>query len=463
MKMIYIGGGYVGACSAAVSADSGHEVLVYDVDKEKVKNLSSNNKDIIEFALFEDGLGELITRNKARINFSSSYVKVESMLDEARVVFMCLPTPEKGGSGETDMSYYESAAKELAVAMAKRNNGKQTNYVLIINKSTVPIETIGLTEEIMKSAGVKNFGVGSNPEFLVEGKAIDGSIKPSRIVVGAWKERDFKIFREAYNRFYNNTSVSFIETNPIESAAGKLLANYILFNRLANTFDVVGRTCESFDKIKYEKVKSVIVSDNRIGDWGFFDSLFAGGSCFIKDSRSLAHQLSQRGQNVDLVNNTLLANERQLNNFLWRAETDLSYKWEGKKIGLLGLAFKRDTNDVRNSPALTITDYLADKGIAEIRAYDPVASDNYLKHYEKNELIKKITVTDNEIDAIKGMDVIIIVTDWPQFRGLNDVIKENLPVGALVMDGRRMLQHKFDELAEAGYAVLSVGSPILKK
>ena len=252
----------MGACSAAVSADSGHEVLVYDINQELVNSLSSKDKDKIEAYLFEKGLGDLIIRNQARIKFTFHLPEAEKFVEAAEAVFMCLPTPERDGTGETNLEIYEAAAKTLAQILVKRNNGEQSRYVLIINKSTVPIEMVSRTKEIMEELGVKNFGTGSNPEFLVEGKAIEGSIRPERIVVGAWNEKDFAVFRNIYDRFIEAPNVNYLEVNPLEAAASKLLANYMLFNRLANCFDVVGRVCEKFSGLHFENIRKILLGKN---------------------------------------------------------------------------------------------------------------------------------------------------------------------------------------------------------
>ncbi|MFH1427682.1 MAG: nucleotide sugar dehydrogenase [Patescibacteria group bacterium] len=460
MKILYIGSGYVGACSAAVSADSGHQVLVYDINHELVKKMSSRDKDIIEGVLFEEGLGELIIRNQERLKFTDSLEKIKEFINQAEAIFLCLPTPEKDETGETDLSYYEKAVRDLAQVLKIRNENSQSQYVLLINKSTVPIEMINRTKEILEQAEVRNFSVGANPEFLVEGKAIEGSIRPQRIVVGASNERDFQIFRNIYQRFCDSPNVEYVEVNPVEAAAGKLVANYFLLNRLANCFDVVGRTCENFNDLNFENVKKILITDKRIGDWGFYNSLYAGGSCLIKDARSLAYQLKEKEVEAELIDNIISANKRQLVTFLRRPEAELDYGWEGKNVGLLGLAFKRHTNDIRNSAAIYITKYLIKNGVKLITAYDPTAGKNF-RNYFKDE-VEKIKVVKHEDEAIDKMDAIIIITDWPQFRELANMFKNNLAKGSLIMDGRRMLRHKYEELSEAGYNIIAVGSPLIK-
>lgn len=460
MNILYIGAGFVGACSAAVSADSGHKTLAYAIHEEKVKFLNSNDRDDIQSVLFEDGLADLLIRNRERILFTTDYSQVEEFLDEADAVFMCLPTPEIGESGESDLSHYFSAAEKLAVAMKNRNGGKQEKYIVIVNKSTVPVDMVDVTKEILDKAGVKNYGVTGNPEFLVEGKAIEGSIHPDRVVVGAWNEKDFGVMRQIYQRFYNSSTVKYIEVNPKEAAAGKLLANFMLFNKLAVCYDVVGRTAETFSGLNFEQLRKILVSDPRIGNWGLYDSLYAGGSCFIKDARSLAHQLQTAGQNAVLVNETYTANKRQLEMFLGRAEKDAKFDWAGKKVALIGLAFKQDTNDTRNSPSINIVRFLLEKQAGEIRCFDPAAVGLFKTLFPESDKVKYLK---DELSAMTDAEVIIIATDWPQFRALADRVLSELTSKPLIMDGRRMWQARYADLQKAGFDIIAVGSPFLKK
>jgi len=458
MKLLYIGAGFVGTCSAAVSADSGHDVIVYDIDKRKIEELGSFDRDRIEDCLHEQGLGDLLVRNKQRVTFTTDYTKVEQFIDDVDAVFMCLPTPEIGETGQSDLSYYTKAGEQLAVVLAKRNGAEQKKYVVIVNKSTVPIEMVDQTAELLHNAGVQNVGVVSNPEFLVEGKAIEGALKPDRVVVGAWTEQDFSIMRNVYHRFVNSPNVQYIEVNPKEAAAGKLLANFYLFLKLANCFDVIGRVSETFDSVSFEQLRKIISSDKRLGSWGLFDSLYAGGSCFIKDSRSLAYQLRSEGVETSIVDEVYLANKRQLSLFLSRGERDAHIDWRNKKVALLGTAFKRDTNDVRNSPSIDIVKFLEDKGVEEIYIHDFVALDNFKAIFKEKD---NIDYTTNIVDAIKDAYVCIIATDWPQYRSIMLDLKFYMH-GGIIMDGRRILQHAYNDLQESGFDIIAVGSPFLK-
>ncbi|HRH23594.1 MAG TPA: nucleotide sugar dehydrogenase [Candidatus Magasanikbacteria bacterium] len=463
MNVLYIGGGFVGTCSAAVSADSGHTTLVYDLDKEKVKKLSSEDRDIIQSCLHEEGLGELLIQNHDRITFTYDIKHVEKFIENVDVVFMCLPTPEKrDAEGETDLSYYEKAVESIGPMLAKRNKKKQSKHLVIINKSTVPVRMIDYTEKLFRAQKVDNFSIVSNPEFLVEGKAIKDSIHPDRVVVGANTEEDFMIMRQFYRRFYDSSTVQYIEVNPYEAACGKLLANFLLFNKIVTAYDVVGRTCEHFPNVNYEAVRKILISDPRIGNWGLYNSLFAGGSCFIKDAGSLAHQLEEAGTHAHLVREILEANVFQRDHFFSRAEQEAKFVWKNKKVAVLGLAFKQATNDIRNSGAIGIIHELLGAGVSEVRVYDPAATEETKKYFDldKNTLYEKIVYADKEYDAIQDADVCIICTDWPQFRGVGDILL-TLPGRCLIMDGRRILQHQYEKLVEEGFSIIAVGSPFM--
>ncbi len=459
MNVLYIGAGFVGASSAAISATSGHNVLVFDIDEEKVAQLSSEDRDVIQACLHEEGLGDLLVTNKERITFTTEYTLVESFLDTCDAIFLCLPTPEVGETGESNLSYYFAALDTLKAALLKRNNGTQERYIAVVNKSTVPIDMADKTQEILEKAGVKNVGVVSNPEFLVEGKAIQGSLKPDRVVVGAWNEKDFEIMRTIYERFYHSPTIQYLEVNPKEAAAGKLLANFYLFQKLIACYDVVGRTSEAFQDIQFEHIRDILVTDSRIGNWGFFDSLYAGGSCLVKDVRSLTHQLEGAGVDVSLLQEIYNGNKRQLRTFLTRAETEADVIWNGATVALLGTSFKRDTNDIRNSPSIDIVETLIHKKVQKIQIFDPAAMDNFKILFPPSE---QCVYVDSAVEALQGVDVIVIATDWPQFRQLAETLLV-LPERPLIIDGRRMLQQQYPDLQNIGYNILAVGSPFLQK
>ncbi len=466
MRILYIGGGFVGACSSAVSADSGHETLVFDIEEEKVKKLSIDDREVIESCIHEQGLGELLIRNRSRLKFTSMLSDIQVFTKEAvDVVFMCLPTPEKkDASGETDLSYYEAAVEMIGPLLAARNGGNSANRLVIVNKSTVPIRMIDYTKELFEKQGIANFGIVSNPEFLVEGKAIENSIHPDRVVVGAENEEDFSIMRKVYQRFYDSTSVTYLEVNPYEAACSKLLANFLLFNRVVTAYDVVGRVCEYFPRVNYEQIRKILLTDPRIGSWGLYDSLFCGGSCFIKDAGSLAHQLEQAGSHATLIRSILEANVFQRDHFFGRAETEAGIQWSNKVVAVLGVAFKQNTNDIRNSGAIAIIHQLLGAGVARINIYDPAAMAECQKYFatDKNDLYTRIHYVQNETEALLGTEVAILCTDWPQFKGLTPAILKTVQPPYTIMDGRRLLQADFNELSQRGYNIISVGSAFIK-
>lgn len=465
MNILYIGGGFVGACSAAVSADSGHQTLVFDVDKDKVAKLSSGDRDTIQSCLHEEGLAELLIRNQDRITFTTDQETLKEFAHNVDAVFMCLPTPEKAGAaGESDLSYYIQSVKDIGPMLAARNDGTQSKRLVIVNKSTVPITMIDYTEELFKNQGVQNFGIVSNPEFLVEGKAIEDSIHPDRVVVGANNEADLVVMREVYRRFYDSSSVKYLEVNPYEAACGKLLANFLLFNKIVNAYDVVGRTCEYFPGVGYEQVRKILVADPRIGSWGLYDSLYAGGSCFIKDAASLAHQLESAGTHAGLVRGILAANEFQRDHFFERAETEAKFEWAGKTVAVLGLAFKQDTNDLRNSGAIGIIQQLLGAGVGKIKAFDPAANNEAKKYFNpaKNPLNAKIEYATSVAEALVDSEAVIICTDWPQFKTVAEAIKTTVKPPYLIMDGRRIIANEYADLATTGFDIIAVGSPLIK-
>ena len=457
-----MGAGFVGACSAAVSADSGHSVMAFDINEQKIADLSSGDSARITGCMHEEGLAELILQHKNKLSFTSDMKALELAMDSVDAIFMCLPTPEKD-NGESDLSYFKKASEMLSALMVKRNEGEQSNRILIINKSTVPIRTVDLTRSILDAAGVKNYGVASNPEFLVEGQAVYDSIHPKRVVVGAETEEDFTTLRKIYQRFYDSSNVIYQEMNPYEAATVKLLSNTALFNRLAYTFSVVGRICELYPELNYEQIRKGIISDTRIGKWGFYDSLYAGGSCLIKDAMSLAYQIEQEGGDPSFIRSILEANTAQITRFFDRAETEAGVDFKGKTVTLLGLSFKQGTNDMRHSGALHLIRNLLGAGVAQIRAFDPAAMDACRAVFdpEADSLYERIVYCQDEKTALKGADTVIMVTDWPEFRTSADSIIE-VCEPCLVMDGRRIIAHRYDDLAAAGFSVLAVGSPLMK-
>ena len=461
MNVIYIGAGFVGACSAAVSADSGHQVLAFDIDGERVARLSSLDKERIESCIHEKDLAELIIKHQTRLTFSKDETVLAERLEKAEVIFMCLPTPERA-DGSSDLSYFAEATETLGRLLAKRNGGAQKERVLIVNKSTVPIDAIDISRQILTPLGVKNFGIASNPEFLVEGKAVYDSIHPERVLVGAECAEDFATMRQLYQRFIDSSTVQYLEMNPYEAAAAKLLSNAALFARLAFTFSTVGRLCEVFPNLNYENVRRGVIGDSRIGRWGFYASLYAGGSCLIKDAESLSWQMESHGADAKYMLAALDANRSQLERFYARAQNEAGFSFRAKRVTVLGLAFKQDTNDMRHSGAIGIIERLLADGAEEIRAFDPAAHEPAQTVFPANKGENaRITYHDSAEAAISSSEALFICTDWPQFRTLGEYIAKNCIAPYLIMDGRRIIESQYAMLAKKGITIIAVGSPLM--
>lgn len=463
MQLVFIGSGFVGTTTAAAMASFGHDVLLYDINEARVASLSSRNRKTIDACLFENGLADLLIEHSDRIKFTTNYADVECTLEIAEAVFICVPTPSRE-DGSTEMSYYQSALKKLAGALAGRNSGKQKNRVVIINKSTVPVDTAKYTQEQLDKAGAKNVGVVANPEFLVEGRAIEGNLQPTRIVVGATSPKDFAIMRRMYAHFEGNNDIPYIEVNPFEAAAGKLLANYLLFSRLMLCYDVMGRVSEQFNDVTFEAVRKIVCSDPRIGFWGFYDSIYAGGSCLEKDAKSLAHQLEVTKANTDLVRASIGSNRRQIELFLARVKKAMPQGAKGASVAVLGLAFKRDTNDIRNSAGPMVVDCMRRHGAAEVRVYDPGVDMASLEAYAKETSTKRTRVIAcrTAADAVRGTSTSVITTDWPEFQKLASVFVKAARAPYLIADGRRMIAADYQALTKKGFTVLAVGSPLYR-
>lgn len=459
MKIVIVGTGYVGLPHGAVCAEYGHEVHAYDIDAKRIQAYESGEASQIESYVNEPGLAKVIGETLGRYLFFTT--QINEVVEGADVVFMCLNTPPNR-DGSSDLSYLQSAAHDLGKALAAR---KEKKRVVIVNKSTVPIGTARIVEGILNEHGVENFGVASNPEFLAQGNAVEGSRRPDRIVVGADQEEDFQILRRLYSQFVNHVRIQYIETTPETSESIKYLANSLLLTYISYWNGVGGRLAESFDNIKMEDLKKGVTADSRISTWGSYVSNGAGGSCFGKDIQSLTYQLSSAGQSVDLLRSVYQINEYQKTYLIDRAVHEAEFNFNQKSVALLGLAFKKRTNDMRDSAALKAVESLLAKGVKEIRAYDPLATEtaqSYWFNPDKNHLFERIVYCDSPQEALQGSDAMFISTDWEEFRGLSSTIRTTVKAPYLIIDGRRMLPD-YDALVADGYSYLPVGGKLLRK
>lgn len=459
MKIIVVGTGFVGLPHAAILAEAGHEVYAYDIDPKKIAAYESGDRAQIEYYVNEPGLYEAIQETHGRyLHFTSS---ISQVIDETDVFFMCINTPPNR-DGSTDLSYYLKAANDVAELLANRPTKSR---VVLVNKSTVPIGTARLLERVLAEHGVENFGVASNPEFLAQGNAIDGSRRPDRVVVGADTPEDFQILRRVYSQFVNHVRIKYVETTPETAEAIKYMGNTLLLTYISFWNGVGARVAESLPNVRMEDLKIGVTADGRISTWGSYVSNGAGGSCFGKDIQSLIYQLNQAGCSTDLLQAVYNINEYQKTYLIDRAVHEARFNFNQKTVALLGLAFKKRTNDMRDSAALKAVESLLSKGVKEIRAYDPLAmqaAQEYWFNPEKNHLFERITYHESVEEALKGSDAVFISTDWEEFRGLSRTIEKAVQPPYLVIDGRRMIPD-YMTLVDKGYDFLAVGGPLLRK
>lgn len=395
MHIAVIGTGYVGLVTGACFAEFGVDVTCVDVDATKIEKL---NNGIIP--IYEPGLDQVVDKNAkdGRLHFTTD---IKSAVEGAQVIFLAVGTPPKP-DGSPDMSFYQQAAKDVAEAM----NG----YKVLVTKSTVPIGTGKWLREFV-TANLKtptDFGVASNPEFLREGAAIDDFMRPDRVVIGSNEEQAIEVMKELYRPLYLIETpiviTSLEAAELIKYAANAFLATKITFiNEVANLCDAIG--CDVHD------VARGMGMDNRIGRKFLHPGPGYGGSCFPKDTRALTTVADQFGVETRIVDAVIEANDRQRDAMIPKIES-LVGGLNGKRIGVLGLSFKPETDDMRESPAIDIIHTIIKRG-ATVRAFDPVAMDE-AKHY-----LNGIEYASDEYDAIDGADALVIVTEWNQFRALD--------------------------------------------
>jgi UDPglucose 6-dehydrogenase len=309
---------------------------------------------------------------------------------------------------------------------------------------------------------VPNFGIASNPEFLPEGNAVEKSRRPDRVVIGADTPEDFEIIRRVYPQFVNHVRIHYIETTPETAEAIKYVSNTLLLTYISFWNGVGARIGETFPNVRMEDLKRGVTADTRISTWGSYVSNGAGGSCFGKDIQSLIYQLQTAGQSSDLLQSVYNINEFQKSYLVDRAMQEAGVNFNHKSVALLGLAFKKQTNDMRDSSSLKVVEALLARGVREIRAYDPLAM-HEARHFfnpEHNHLFEKISYHESVQEALRGSDCLFISTDWEEFRGLSRTIEQCVQPPYLVIDGRRMIPD-FDQLVKKGYQYLAVGSPYL--
>lgn len=456
MKIIVAGTGYVGLVHAAVCSEFGHEVIAYDNDEKKLAAFSSGEAERIVQFVNEPGLTDIIRKVHGKHLFFSN--DLSSIIEGTDVIFLCLPTPPNL-DGSTNLTFYDAAVAEIAAHLRER---KDMRRVLVVNKSTVPTGTARHLESVLESHKVENFGVASNPEFLAEGTAVPEARKPDRIVVGCDHQEDFIILQRVYAKFVHHVQTKYIETTPETAEAIKYVANTMLLTYISFWNGVGAKLGEKIENIRIDDLRLGVTADNRISTWGSFVSNGAGGSCFGKDITSLIYQLRQLNVNTKMLEASSEVNEYQKIYLVDRAITEANFQFNNKRIAVLGLAFKKNTNDMRDASSIKAIESLLGKGVSEIKAYDPLANEAAKQVFDptKNVLFEKIRYFDSARSAIDDTDALFISSDCEEFRGLSRTIEDTVKPPYLIMDGRRMIPD-FESIVQKGYRYLAVGSTVL--
>ncbi len=436
MKIAIVGTGYVGLVSGTCFAEIGVNVTCVDTDSEKIESLQ---KGIIP--IYENGLEEMVLRNmKAkRLKFTTS---LESCLDDVEVIFSAVGTPPDE-DGSADLKYV------LEVARTIGRNMKQ--YKLVVTKSTVPVGTASkvraVIQEELDKRGVKvDFDVASNPEFLKEGNAISDFMSPDRVVVGVESARAEKLMSKLYKPFLlNNFRVIFMDIPSAEMtkyAANSMLATRISFmNDIANLCEIVGADVNM--------VRSGIGSDTRIGRKFLYPGIGYGGSCFPKDVKALIKTAEQNGYTMRVLSAVEEVNGRQKSILFEKLMKHFNGDLKGKTIALWGLAFKPDTDDMREAPALVLIDKLLKAG-CQVRAYDPAAMQEC-----KRRIGDSIYYACDMYDAVLDADALMLVTEWKEFRLPSWAVIKKTMAQQIVLDGRNIYEKK--EMEELGFTYHCIG------
>jgi len=431
MNIAVIGTGYVGLVSGAGLSDFGHNVVCTDIDKNKIKNL---NEGIIP--IYEPGLEELVKRNvnSGRLKFSND---LDYSIKHAQIIYIAVGTPE-GNDGEPNLSSI------FDVARAIKSN--LNSYKIICTKSTVPLGTGKKILDLITNKKSNNkVSYVSNPEFLREGSAVKDFLWPDRVVIGASSVKAFKFMKDVYRPLYINET-PIIETSIETAELIKYASNAFLslkisyINEIANICDEIGADIHTVSK--------AMGIDGRISPKFLHPGPGFGGSCFPKDAKAMIAIAKKLKLNIKTVESAIEANELQKQRMIYKLENLLNNQLKGKTIAILGLSFKAQTDDVRESPAINMIDHLLIKK-SKVKAFDPAAGENMKK------LFPKLYTATKWEDAVKDADCLIIMTEWNEFRGLDLEKVKDLMKSHYVLDCRNIL--KVNELEKLGFSYDNVG------
>ncbi len=437
MNLAVVGTGYVGLVTGTCFAETGNHVICVDINEQKVERLRKG-----EIPIYEPGLDVLFERNtrQGRLKFTTELAEA---VHQAEIIFLALPTPP-GEDGSADLSYILGVAEQLTDIV--------TDYKVIVDKSTVPVGTAERVHAILaKKLDKKLFDVVSNPEFLREGVAVDDFMKPDRVVVGASSERARRVMRELYEPFVRQGNpIIFMDERSAEMtkyAANSYLATRISFmNEIANLCELVGANVDM--------VRMGMGSDTRIGKRFLFPGVGYGGSCFPKDVQALAKTASEYDYDFKILNSVMHVNDKQRSLLAKKIKSYFNGDVSGKTIALWGLAFKPNTDDIREAPALYIIDELLEAG-ATVKAFDPEAMKNVQEIYGN-----RIHYATDQYETLIEADALAIVTEWSAFRTPSFKVMKQLLKAPVIFDGRNL--YDLERMAEEGFYYESIGREVVK-
>ncbi|MEO6034484.1 MAG: UDP-glucose/GDP-mannose dehydrogenase family protein [Verrucomicrobiota bacterium] len=428
MKLTIIGTGYVGLVTGTCFAEAGHEVICVDKDASKVELLRSGGMPI-----YEPGLKELVAKNvgSGRLSFTAS---TQEGVQKSDVIFIAVPTPAQD-DGSVDLSFIESVSREIASSM--------TSYKIVVDKSTVPVKTGDKVAETIKRycPAKVEFDVVSNPEFLREGFAVEDFMKPDRVVVGVRSQRPVSAMKEVYAPYQVPIIVTDINSAElIKHAANSFLALKISY------INAVSVICEA-SGANVQEVANGMGMDTRIGRKFLDASLGFGGSCFPKDLSAFIHISEKLGYNFGLLKEVQRINDEQMERFVKKI-TETLWVLKHKKIGVLGLAFKQNTDDVRMSPAIDLCERLQREG-AILRVHDPRAME------KARSVLKNVTFVEDMNEVAEGCDALVVATEWPEFKKLDLERARKGLTHPIMFDGRNLFD--VQEMERLGFIYKSIG------
>lgn len=431
MKIAVVGTGYVGLVSGTCFAETGNQVICVDIDQNKVDKLSSGR-----ITIYEPGLEKIFLRNtkEGRLTFTTS---LEEAVKDAQVIMLALPTPP-GEDGSADLKYILGVADHLGKIIKE--------YKVVVDKSTVPVGTADKVKNAIAKNATVEFDVVSNPEFLREGVAVDDFMKPDRVVIGTTSERAKKVMNDLYAPFVRQGNpLIFMDERSAELtkyAANSFLATKITF------MNEIAKLCELLDA-DVDMVRRGMGADERIGRRFLFPGIGYGGSCFPKDVQALYKSSQEVDYQFRILDAVMDVNEKQKLHLMPSVRKYFNNDLKGKKIALWGLAFKPNTDDIREAPALYMIKSLLEEG-ASVSTYDPEAMNNV-----KQLLGDQITFAETQYDTLADADALIIATEWSEFRTPDFSKIASMLKNKAIFDGRNLFDLK--QMQDLGFHYVSVG------